>query len=94
MNVSHDVDDMGHLHGADEMESLAMETEHNGDITPSEHGQVVDRSSEDPINTGASRSEIASTTESSPRCVSMCLYMYVCIYVCMHTVYVCMYTHL
>ena len=73
MDVSHDGVDIGHLHGElqhhnnngdEEVESLAMEAD---DITPSEHGQIIDQSSEDPLNTGASRSEMASTTESSPR---------------------------
>ena len=73
MDVSYDGVDIGHLRGElqhhnnngdEEVESLAMEAD---DITPSEHGQIIDQSSEDPLNTGTSRSEMASTTESSPR---------------------------
>jgi len=37
------------------------------EITPSEHGQVVDRSSEDPLNSDDVRSEMASSEVSSPR---------------------------
>ena len=55
------------------MEYLALEMDHSGEITPSEHGQIVDRSSEDPLNSATSRSEMASTTESSPRQVNICI---------------------
>lgn len=80
--ISCDVDhhlheQLPHLSEDDNDECLAMEVEHNsGDITPSEHGQVVDLSSEDPLNSIASRSEMASTAESSPRYVNLIIYLY------------------
>ena len=76
VDISCDVDheQLPH-HSEDEMEYLAMEVEHSGDITPSEHGQVVDRSSEDPLNSAASRSEMAST-ESSPRYINLIIHLY------------------
>ena len=53
-------------------QSNAVNTDSNrsevcNEITPSEHGQVVDRSSEDPLNSDDVRSEMASSIVSSPR---------------------------
>ena len=75
VDISCDVDRLHdqlphHSDDDDNDEYLAMEVERSSDITPSEHGQVVDRSSEDPLNSAASRSEMASTTESPPRHVN------------------------
>ena len=55
-------------------QGLAVITDSNrseicNEITPSEHGQMVDRSSEDPLNSDDIRSEMGSSNASSPRYV-------------------------